>query len=104
VNKGLIVELAQFKLADGVDEQSFLRAADAVQEDFLRKQDGYIDRELLKGEDNQWLDILHWSSLEEAQQASEAMLQAPSAAGFMQAIDPTSVKMMHLETVKAWDK
>jgi hypothetical protein len=103
VNKSLVVELAQFKLGAGVDEQSFLKAAEAVQENFLKKQSGYINRELLKGEDNQWVDIVHWSSLEAAQQAAEMMLKDPSAIGFVQAIDPASVKMMHLKTLKTWD-
>lgn len=100
--KNLIVEIAQFKLATGIDEQGFLKEAEAVQEDFLKKQRGYIDRELLKDEGGQWVDIVHWKTMEEAQKAAEAIMKDPAALGFIQKIDPSSVKMFHLRQVKTW--
>ena len=100
--KNLIVEIAQFKLAAGVSEKDFLREAEAVQKNFLEKQSGYIDRELLKDKDGQWVDILHWNSMEEAQKAAEVMMSDPGAQGFMQKIDPSSVKMLHLELIKKY--
>jgi len=100
--KNLIVEIAQFKLAAGVSEKDFLREAEAVQKNFLEKQSGYIDRELLKDKDGGWTDILHWNSMEEAQKAAEVMMSDPGAQGFMQKIDPSSVKMLHLELIKKY--
>ncbi len=99
-----IVEIAQFKIATGVDEQSFLKEAEAVQRDFLEKQKGYMDRELLKGEDGQWIDIVHWRSMEEAKRATDAIMQNPDCCGFLQKIDPASVKMMHLRQLGTWSK
>ncbi len=99
-----IVEIAQFKLVAGVDEQGFLKEAEAVQSDFLEKQKGYIDRELLKGGDGQWIDIVHWRSMEEAKRAAEAIMKDPACLGFLQKIDPASVKMMHLRQVGTWSK
>ena len=100
--KNLIVEIAQFKLAAGVSEKDFLREAEAVQKNFLEKQSGYIDRELLKDKEGGGVDILHWNSMEEAQKVAEVMMSDPATQGFMQKIDPTSVKMLHLEQVKIW--
>lgn len=100
--KNLIVEIAQFKIASGVNEEDFLQEAGAVQKNFLEKQSGYIDRELLKDKDGQWVDILHWNSMEEAQKATEVMMSDPATQGFMQKIDPSSVKMLHLEQMKNW--
>ena len=100
--KKLIVEVAQFKLAEGVSEEEFLKEAEAVQKGFLEKQSGYIDRELLKTEDGLWADVLHWKTMKEAQKAAEVMMGNPAAQGFMQKIDPSSVKMLHLEQVKNW--
>lgn len=97
-----IVEIAQFKLAAGVSEKDFLQEAEAVQKNFLEKQSGYIDRELLKDKDGQWVDILHWNSMEEAQKAAELMMGNPTTQGFMQKIDPSSVKMLHLTQIKSW--
>jgi hypothetical protein len=100
--KNLIVEVAQFKLAAGVNEEDFLREAETVQKNFLEKQSGYVDRELLKDKDGQWVDVLHWNSMEEAQKAAEVMMSDSAAQGFMQKVDPSSVKMLHLEQVRNW--
>ena len=102
MSKNLIVEIAQYKLATGVDEQDFLKEAEIVQKDFLEKQNGYIDRELLKSEDGQWVEILHWNSMEEAHKAAEVMAQDPVALVYMQKIDLTSLKMLHVEQIKIW--
>lgn len=100
--KNTIVEIAQFKLAVGVSDEDFLHEAEIVQKNFLEKQSGYINRELLKDKDGQWVDILHWNSMEEAQKAAEVMMSDPATQGFMQKIDPPSVKMLHLEQVKKY--
>ena len=100
--KNVIVEIAQFKLATGVREEDFLQEAEAVQKNFLEQQSGYIDRELLKDKDGQWVDILHWNSMEEAQKAAEVMMSDPATQGFMQKIDPSSVKILHLEQIRIW--
>lgn len=104
MNKKLIVEIAQFKLASGVTDKEFIKEAEAVQMDFLEKQHGYIDRELLKDKNGLWVDILHWNSMEEAQRAAEVMMKEPTTQGFMQKIDPSTVKMLHLEQVITWNK
>ncbi len=100
--KNTIVEIAQFRLATGVNDKDFLQEAEVVQKNFLEKQGGYIDRELLKDKDGQWVDILHWNSMEEAQKAAEVMMSDPATQSFMQKIDPSSVKMLHLEQVKKY--
>jgi len=66
---GIAVEWAPFTLADGADEERLLRASEALQEDFLARQAGFIRRELLRGPDGQWVDMLHWESTEAAEAA-----------------------------------
>lgn len=100
----LIVEIAQFKLASGVTDEEFIKEAEDVQKNFLEKQSGYVDRELLKAKDGQWIDILHWDSRQEAQKAAEMMIKEPTTQGFMKRIDSLSVKMLHLEQVITWNK
>lgn len=97
-----IVEISQFKLAKGVTKEDFLREANLVQEKFLERQQGYINRELLKDEEGQWMDILHWESLNDALKASETLLKEPSAQSFIEKMNPTSVKIFHLTHVKIW--
>jgi hypothetical protein len=55
-----IVEWAPFRLQPGVTDSQLLDASDALQRDFLELQDGFIARDLLRGPDGQWVDLVHW--------------------------------------------
>jgi hypothetical protein len=98
----VVIEIAQFKLVEDVTDQEFLHEAEHIQHVFLEKQLGYIDRELLKDEAGQWVDVLHWETTAQAQTAAQAMLQEPACQGFITMIDPQSIKMLHLERQKKW--
>ncbi len=100
----MIIEIAQFKLGAGVNEEEFLQEAEEVQKNFLEKQSGYIDRELLKSDDGLWVDVLHWNSMEEALEAAEVMIKNPKTQGFILKIDSSSVKMLHLKQITTWNK
>jgi hypothetical protein len=65
------VEWALFMLAEGVDEAALLAASEVLQRDFLCKQPGFLHRELLKGSDAQWVDIIHWESRDAVRQAMD---------------------------------
>ena len=92
------VEIVIFKLKENVSEAGFLPAADAV-EPSLKKMSGFINRQLLKGENGHWIDMVHWESLAEAQQANEAIMQESCAIGFMSMLDETNLTMLHGDTV-----
>jgi hypothetical protein len=66
-----VIEWAPFVLADGVDEATLLAASEALQREFLSQQPGFVRRELLRGADGQWVDLVHWAS----QEAAEAVMQ-----------------------------
>lgn len=100
--KNIVIEMAQFRLNEHVSEQTFLAEAEKVQRAFLEKQKGYLDRELLKGEDEQWIDLLHWESMEEALAAAEAIWHEPSCQEFIQMLLPQSVHVSHLTRQKSW--
>ncbi|EMJ97658.1 antibiotic biosynthesis monooxygenase family protein [Leptospira alstonii] len=67
----LIVEWAPFTLSEGKDENLLLNASTVLQSDFLSKQEGFIRRELLKGPDNRWVDLVYWKNKEAAEKAME---------------------------------
>ncbi|MEL7422451.1 MAG: HTH domain-containing protein [Bacteroidota bacterium] len=53
-----------------------LQAASAqLQEEFLSKQPGYLQRDLLKKSEDEYIDIVHWASHSDAQQAMQAAPQ-----------------------------
>jgi hypothetical protein len=71
------IEWAPFTLVDSADEARLLRASDALQEGFLAKQPGFIRRELLKGKDGQWVDLVYWESPEAAARAVQEAANSP---------------------------
>lgn len=98
----MIVELAQFKTKSGISDTEVLAASHEAQEGFLAKCKGFVSRELLKSDDGEWVDILHWKTMEDAQKAMQDMMASPSTKKFNEVIDPSSIKMMHLEVAKKY--
>ncbi|MCG8413876.1 MAG: hypothetical protein MI746_06610 [Pseudomonadales bacterium] len=89
-DEGLVIEWAPFVLKPDVAEQDMLSAAELAQSQFLRNQQGYIKRELLKGKDNQWVDLVYWKTQEDASAAAMAVHQSPACLtyfGMMENID-----------------
>jgi hypothetical protein len=72
-----VIEWAPFRLLPGTTEQTLLDAADAIQRDFLASQPGLVRRELLRGKDGQWVDLLHWQDDEAARAAMARAAESP---------------------------
>lgn len=105
-NTKLIVEWAPFILAAGVDEAALIEASNALQTDFLGKQRGFIRRDLLKGKNNQWVDIVYWNSQEEADQASKNAANSPACLQYFSLMavnnnDPGE-GVLHFEQIKVY--
>jgi len=106
-SKKVTVEWAPFQLAEAVDEATLLAASEALQSEFVSQQSGFIKRELVKAKDNQWVDIVYWNSLEEAEQASRNAMNSPVCLKYFELMvgaDPAdpSAGVMHLEVVKTY--
>ncbi len=98
----MVIELAQFKAKSGVSDGEILAASQEAHDGFLAKQKGYVSRELLKSSEGEWVDIVHWETMEDAQAAMNSFMDHPSTKKFGEVIDPSSIKMMHLELVKKY--
>ena len=68
---GEAIELAPFRLRQGVTEDALLAAADAIQRDFLGRQPGFVRRELARGADGRWADVVYWADGAAAEAAME---------------------------------
>jgi hypothetical protein len=90
------LEMVRFRLQPGITEEAFL-SFNAATAAFLARQEGFSRRLLSKGQDGMWTDLVEWESLVLARQASEQIMAEPSLAPFMNAIDPASILMDHLE-------
>ena len=90
-----ILEIVHFRVRPDVDDSAVL-AASAETQAWLARMPGYRTREVSKNEEGQWVDIVHWRSLPEAQAAAHEIMQQPCAANFMQMLDPEQITMFHL--------
>ncbi|HEX5837850.1 MAG TPA: antibiotic biosynthesis monooxygenase [Anaerolineales bacterium] len=82
--KNQIIEFAPFKLAEGVDEPTFIAASDDLQENFLSQQEGFLRRDLVRNGDGTWADIAYWESRESVEQAMQKALDDPAALRYFQ--------------------
>ncbi|MEL7122442.1 MAG: hypothetical protein AAFO07_23555, partial [Bacteroidota bacterium] len=87
-----IVELTTFKLAEGITDGIFLAAAEIMQTEFLDKQEGFLQRTLVKGKEG-WTDIVTWADQASMDKALENSMSSPHAIPFMKCIDLESVNM-----------
>ena len=98
----MVIEVSQFKLVPGADESRFLEAAETSQREFLAQQPGFISRELLRGDDGAWLDMVRFESAEAARDAFAAFAGHPGAREFEQMLDFATVKASHWSPVRSW--
>jgi hypothetical protein len=96
-----VVEVALFHLKSGVTDEAFLPSAELIQR-HLDHLDGYISRELVKAPDGQWVDIIHWASLEAARQAETVIMADESCAPFFAMIDESRATMIFADTVQVY--
>ena len=89
-----VVEVVTFKLAQNVSADAFIESAKAVNQ-FLDTTDGFVRRHLSVADDGVWTDHIEWQSLEQAQSASQSLMQFEAAKPFLSAIDGESVTMGH---------
>jgi hypothetical protein len=104
----VIVEWAPFELAEGFDEKALLQASEVLQKEFLSKQKGFIWRELLKGENNQWVDLVYWKSREDAEQAVKNAANSLVCRGYFQCMlaadhDNPGAGVLHLERIETYN-
>ena len=103
------IEWAPFKLADAVDEARLLRASDGLQTEFLARQPGFIRRELLKGQNGQWVDLVYWESEDAAGRAMQDAMNSPVCLEYFRLMvgvnggaDPGE-GLLHFRQVKTYD-
>ena len=101
------IEWAPFRLVDSADEARLVRASDALQAGFLSRQPGFLRRELLKGQDGQWVDLVYWESEEAAARAMQEAASSPACFEYFQLMvsadhaDP-GAGVLHFEKKKTY--
>lgn len=94
MNSEIAIECALFRSAPGVPDEQLLAASAAVQ-DWLSRQPGYRSRLLARSAEGEWLDLVTWDSLGDAERAAAAVETCPGFGPLMQAMDPATVQLKH---------
>lgn len=107
MNQNVIIEWAPFELAEGFDEKTLLQASETLQREFLSKQRGFIRRELLKGKNNQWVDLVYWQSREDAEQAAKNVAESAVCRHYFQCMlaadhDDPGAGVLHFERIETY--
>ncbi len=77
MKESVVVEIAPFTVADGVTDERLIAASEELQSEFLAQQNGFIRRELLRGNDGEWMDLVVWQDRTSAKAAIERAAESP---------------------------
>ncbi len=86
----MAIEVATFRLGEGVHEAAFLEADQRVQNEFFYAQPGIVRRTTARGVGSEWLVVTFWGSLEEAEKATASGATDHIHAAYMAQIDRDS--------------
>jgi hypothetical protein len=94
---GHVVEIAVFKVKDGVKHEQLLSTVDAVS-DWAKTQPGFLSRDLTySSEQDSWIDVIWWENADAARAAAEAAMSSESCAPMFALIDLEGTQMLHGE-------
>ncbi len=99
-NNKVVVEIAQYKLIDGVSDTAFLQDSKNAQVNFLDKQPGYIKRHLLKNKNNEWTEIVYWKNMVDAKNAEK---EVGKNVPMFQKMDPKTLKISFTEQLQSFE-
>jgi hypothetical protein len=102
-----VVEWAPFRLVSGATEQALLAASESLQRDFLGRQRGFVRRELLRGADGQWVDLVHWEDEAAAHAVLAAAMESSVCAEYFKLMETPegadlAASVLHLTRVRAY--
>jgi len=98
----MVLETSRFKTRAGISDEQLVAASQEAHDGFLSTCKGLVSRELLKGDDGSWLDIVEFDSIDDARAAMAAFRGHPSTRAFEAAIDPETARMEHFEPVRRY--
>jgi hypothetical protein len=82
-----VLEWAPFRLKSGVDEATLLESSERLQRDFLAYQEGFVRRELIKGAEGSYIDLIWWHSFAASQSAMKNAARSPVCRSYAALMD-----------------
>lgn len=75
------------RLQDGADVDGFLAANQALEENYIVEQPGFIACEIAVAEDGEWLIVIHWETAEDSAASIAKFEEAPGVEAFISFLD-----------------
>lgn len=88
-----VIEIVTLKLKPGVTDTQFALLDKKVQTTYMEKRPGFLSRESAPGSNNDWVVIVHWKSIADADASMKSFSTAPATAEWMSMIVPNSMVM-----------
>ncbi|HPK10787.1 MAG TPA: hypothetical protein PK147_11165 [Saprospiraceae bacterium] len=96
-------DLINYELADGVTESQLLEVANRVYHEWMKDLDGFISWEINKISDNNYMDIVVWTSKEASLDSEKSMDKCTSAGDWFSCYKPGSINSKFLYSVKNFE-
>lgn len=88
-----VIEVVTLKVKPEVSMADFSKIDKKIEQQHVSRQPGFISRESAAGENHDWVVIVHWRSVKDADASMNSFANAPAAREFMDSIDANSMKM-----------
>ena len=98
----MTAKMIAYALKSGVTESEFLAASAGLAPE-LATLEGFIRRELLKGEDERWLDVVYWQTRENADRSEDTIQRLPACARCIAMMEFESLTVTHLTVAQPID-
>lgn len=105
--EGPVVEWAPFRPLPTTSEAALVEASEALQRDFLARQPGFVRRELLRGPDGQWADLVVWRDEASAKSVMQAAARSPVCLRYFHLMEggdnmEADSGVLHFHQVRRW--
>lgn len=92
--KSYVIEITTFKIKSTVDIEDFWNEDAKVDDNYTRKQPGYISREsAFNDETNEVLIVAKWTTMNDADNSMQKFMKDSSVADYADMIDGNTMKM-----------
>lgn len=98
LGKAKTLELVLFKTKPEYNKNEVIQAGKAINA-VLEEFDGYISRKLAITKEGEWMDLVYWTDLQKAKDASKEVMGNEICKKYFAMIDEETMQFMHLNTV-----
>ena len=99
----MITELIVFELKKGIAKNQVVNQANKMVNDFHKKQDGYVDMELIcDPSEDQWKMIIHYETMEDIEKVKLNIPNSKAIKDFTALVLPESLKVSFYDQLQKW--